>query len=103
VDVTLYEWFKERRNQNIPISGPISMAKSLKFAKKLGDRDFSPSTGWLDRFKERHSIVCRSISGKSAVVDTDICDDWLKNLTSLKIGTGLSQKCEKQFLPLIRY
>jgi translation initiation factor 2 beta subunit (eIF-2beta)/eIF-5 len=33
----------------------------------------------LDRFKERHIIVYRSISGKSAVLDTDICDDWLKN------------------------
>jgi hypothetical protein len=33
----------------------------------------------LDRFKERHGIVCRSFSGESAVVDTDICDDWLKN------------------------
>ena len=28
VDTALYEWFKERRNQNIPISGPILMAKS---------------------------------------------------------------------------
>jgi hypothetical protein len=41
--------------------------------------DFTPNTGWLDRFKERHSIVCRSISHESAIVDTDICDDWLKN------------------------
>ena len=55
------------------------MAKSKEFATRLGDRDFIPNTGWLDRFKERHGIVCRSISGESAVVDTDICDDWLKN------------------------
>jgi hypothetical protein len=34
---------------------------------------------WLDRFKERHDIVCRSIGGESGVVDTDICDDWLKD------------------------
>ena len=79
VDVALYAWFKETRNQNIPISGPILMAKSKEFATRLGDRDFTPNTGWLDRFKERHGIVCRSISGESAVVDTDICDDWLKN------------------------
>jgi hypothetical protein len=25
------------------------MAKSEEFATKLGDRDFSPNTGWLDR------------------------------------------------------
>ena len=79
VDVALYEWFKEKRNQNIPISEPILMAKSKEFATRHGDRDFTPNTGWLDRFKERHDIVCRSISGESDVVDTDICDDWLKN------------------------
>ena len=79
VDVALYEWSKKKRNQNIPISGPILMAKSKEFATRFGDRDFTPNTGWLDRFKERHGFVCRSISGESAVVDTDICDDWLKN------------------------
>jgi len=62
-----------------PISGPILLAKSEEFATKLGDRDFTSNTEWLDRFKERHDIVCRFISGESAVVDTDICDDWLKN------------------------
>ena len=44
---------------------------SSKYLKLL---DFTPKTGWLDRFMERHGIVCRSISGESAVVDTDICD-----------------------------
>jgi hypothetical protein len=28
VDAALYEWFKEKRNQNFPISEPILMAKS---------------------------------------------------------------------------
>jgi uncharacterized protein with von Willebrand factor type A (vWA) domain len=79
VGAALYEWFKEKRNQNIPISGPIVMAQSAEFATKLGERDITPNTGWLDRFKERHGIVFRSISGESAVVDTDICDDWQKN------------------------
>jgi hypothetical protein len=37
VDVALYKWFKEKRNQNIPISGPILMAKSKEFATRLGD------------------------------------------------------------------
>jgi hypothetical protein len=43
VDVALYKWFKEKRNQNIPISGPILMAKSEDFATKLRDRDFTPT------------------------------------------------------------
>jgi hypothetical protein len=41
VDVALYEWLKEKCNQNIPISGPILMAKSKEFATRHGDRDFT--------------------------------------------------------------
>jgi hypothetical protein len=42
VDAALYKWFKEKRNQNIPISGPILMAKSEKFATKLGRQELYP-------------------------------------------------------------
>ena len=54
------------------------MTNSEEFVIKLGDRDFTPNTGWLHRFKQRHGMACRSISGESVVVDTNICDDWLK-------------------------
>ena len=68
-----------KRNQNIPLSGPILMSKSEELAKKLGDNDFKSNSGWLDRFKARHGIVCWAISGESAVVDTEIVDDWTQN------------------------
>ena len=42
VDAALYKWFKEKRNQNIPISGPILMTKLEKFATKLGRQELYP-------------------------------------------------------------
>ena len=34
------------------------------------------SSGWLSRWKVRHNIKFRSICGKNAAVDQEVCDDW---------------------------
>ena len=68
-----------KRNQTIPLSGPIFLTKSEDFAKQLGDCDFKANTGLLERFKMRHNIVCRSVCGESAVVSREIEDEWVKN------------------------
>ena len=46
---------------NVPISGLIMKikAKELALALKMGHSEFQCSTGWLERFKQRHSIVFR--------------------------------------------
>lgn len=83
VDSALLEWFKEKRHENIPISGPLLLQKSEDLAKKLGDHTFKANTGWLDRFKTRHGIVCRAITGESAVVDPKIVDEWREKLPQI--------------------
>jgi transposase-like protein len=83
VDNALLEWFKEKRQENIPISGPLLLQKSEDLARKLGDTTFKANTGWLDRFKCRHGIVCRSIAGESAVVDSKTVDDWKEKLPQI--------------------
>jgi hypothetical protein len=35
VDAALYDWFKEKRNQNIPISGPILLANRRNSLQNL--------------------------------------------------------------------
>ena len=55
VEEALFSWFKQARCMNVPISGPIIKIK----AKELAFKDFQCSTGWLERFKQRHSIVFR--------------------------------------------
>lgn len=77
VEEALFKWFQEKRAQNVPLSGPVLMTKAEDFAKRLGDISFNPNTGWLERFKTRHSIVSRSISGESAEVNADLENNWL--------------------------
>ncbi|KAH3722260.1 hypothetical protein DPMN_065216 [Dreissena polymorpha] len=48
------------------------MEKAKKFALKLGvsSPDCVFSSGWLDRFKLWHGIVCKTVSGEAGSVDT---------------------------------
>ena len=46
-------------------------------------RTFKASNGWLDKFKNRHCITFRSISGESAQVDPGTVEEWKNRLPSL--------------------
>ena len=43
VDKTVYEWFQQKRAQNIPLSGPLIQEKALETANSLGISDFKAS------------------------------------------------------------
>uniref|UniRef100_H3AAG5 HTH CENPB-type domain-containing protein n=1 Tax=Latimeria chalumnae TaxID=7897 RepID=H3AAG5_LATCH len=65
VEEALFLWFKNARAQDVPVSGPILQIKAEKLATGLGHTDFKCSNGWLDRFKERHSITFHAICGEA--------------------------------------
>lgn len=80
VDTALYQWFTAARADSIPISGEILKAKAEEFSKEFGIPDWSCSCGWISRWKERHGISFRSISGKNASVDQTVCESWTRNV-----------------------
>ncbi|XP_062567409.1 tigger transposable element-derived protein 4-like [Saccostrea cucullata] len=79
------QWFKAARDKNIPVSGPLLMAKSEEFATQLGDTEFKYSMGWLDRFKERHAITFKRVCGESNSVNekSTAMTEWSSNLKTL--------------------
>uniref|UniRef100_G3MM83 HTH CENPB-type domain-containing protein n=1 Tax=Amblyomma maculatum TaxID=34609 RepID=G3MM83_AMBMU len=77
VEESLYQWFLNARNQNVPITGPILCAKAKKFAFLLGRENFEPGGGWIQRFKDRHGIVYRNVVGEAASLDVSAKDEWL--------------------------
>ena len=77
MDEALLKWFPGARDQNVPVSGPLLLAKAKEFAEKLGNLRFQGSAGWLVRFKRRHKVILRSVSGESASVSQDVIDEWL--------------------------
>lgn len=77
VEKALYAWFLEVRAKNIPVDGPMLMAKAKWFAAALGEDNFGDNTGWLHRFKQRYNIVGKTISGESEAVRSQDIQQWL--------------------------
>lgn len=76
VQEALFQWFKVGRNENIPLTGPTLAAKADKLAHKLGYADFTACQSWVERFKQRRSIVCRTLCGESKAVDENLVEDY---------------------------
>ena len=68
---------KEKRAQNIPLSGHVLM-KAGDSAKQPGVTSYKPNTDCLERL-EVDTMWFRSISGESAEVNADIENEWLNN------------------------
>lgn len=99
IDQLVWNWFTVARSKQIPISGDLIRQQALFFAKKLEPDGTSPneaapnetssfkaSPGWLEKWKLRHNVSSRVISGESAAVDEDIVDDFCLRLPDLVEG-----------------
>jgi hypothetical protein len=62
----VYQWFKQARAKNIPLSGPIIQEKTLEFAQNLYLVEFKALNGWLDSWRSKFSIGFFKICGESA-------------------------------------
>lgn len=58
VSEELFQWYTQQRESNIRVTGPILQNKALKLNQQFGDskKNFSASTGWLDRWKKRYGV-----------------------------------------------
>lgn len=83
LEKVLVEWLHQARALKLPISGPIICEKARKIAESLQIADFNASNGWIDRFKNRHGIVYRQISGESETVVQQDVDTWMATLPEL--------------------
>lgn len=72
----LFVWFKRARSANFPVSGPILAEKAREIATRMGIENFNISDGWLSRFKRRHGLVFKAVSGEAAAVNRDVCSTW---------------------------
>ena len=79
----LLKWFRHMRSQNIPLSGTLLAAKANDFASLLGIQDFQCNDGWLHRFKGRHDITHRLVSGEGQSVFLPTVEKWREALPSL--------------------
>ena len=57
-----FKWFTSMRGNNIPINGPILLAKAHEFSKAFDYKDFTASNRWMRGWKEREMIFSLSFS-----------------------------------------
>ncbi|KAL4104351.1 hypothetical protein QTP88_019652 [Uroleucon formosanum] len=69
------KWFKQCRDANVSIGGPILKEKAENFAKSLGHEQFKTSNGWLENFKKRHDISFRKVCGESAGISDNVVNE----------------------------
>ncbi|XP_011250685.1 tigger transposable element-derived protein 7 [Camponotus floridanus] len=88
LDQMLYEWYYQETNMGIHVTGSMLRKKALELNKLLnGPASFKASTGFLNKFKERHDIILSVHREKntdeekdSAVQDAS--DDLCQELTN---------------------
>lgn len=86
VNTLVYQWLTTVRSKNLPVSGPMIQASAVKIAEALGLHEFKASNGWLDRFRQRHAVMYRQISGESNDVDPAIVNNWPSKLIEIIEG-----------------
>ena len=78
LDDAVLLWLQEMRGKNIAINGPLLLEKATEFAHHLGETSFRASQGWLTKFKQRHGVICKVVSGEAAAVDSEVTSTWLR-------------------------
>ena len=103
LDEALYIWFRQQRDKNIPVSGPLLLEKArILFVKLYGDSDkqFTGSTGFQWRFCKRHGIRNLAIQGEKASADSEAAKDFQQEFPSLISSYTLDQifNCDETVL-----
>lgn len=86
IDKVCFDWFSRSRSQNIPISGSLVKAKAQEIAEKSNVANFRASNGWLEKWRKRHAISFKCISGESADVSQEDVNQFKIKLPSLLLG-----------------
>ena len=66
LETVLFTWYQQARASSIPIDGTTLRENAKIIAAQLNIDNFSASSGWVSRFKDRHGLVFKKLAGESA-------------------------------------
>ena len=79
IDEPLARWVRLMRENKVPLSGEMIQEKALAFAAEKGLHNFCASGGWLTRFKNRHNLCNKTVSGEEGDVNSTSVEQWREN------------------------
>ena len=77
---SILTWLKNARSMNAPVSGPLLCEKALQLAQESQIYDFKASDDWLTKFKKRHNIIFKNVTGESGAVIQQDYANWLQDV-----------------------
>ncbi|XP_011406639.1 PREDICTED: tigger transposable element-derived protein 4-like [Amphimedon queenslandica] len=93
VNDSLYQWYQLAVKRNLYPDGSLLAEKARLIAAHLGHNDFKASNGWLHRWKSRHNIKQRTVSGESGEVNTLTEESWKERIPELVQGYKAEDIC----------
>ena len=92
LDQALYLWFKQKRIEGVPVTGPLLCAKALELSRTLsGETNFQASEGWKWRFCQRHGIRQLSVQGEKLSSDKEEADKFVSEFRSFVMERGFTR------------
>ena len=76
VDRRLLGWMLNARSSNLCITGAILQQKAQEIAEELNMSDWTCTPSWISRWKVRHAVSLKQVSGESASVDMTVVADF---------------------------
>ena len=76
LDKALFKWFVKARDHGIPVGGPLLKEKAKKFTQELRIQYFKVSNDWFDRWKTKHGITFKTVSGEAKSCTADMTASW---------------------------
>lgn len=84
LDKVMIDWFKQRRSENVPLTGPMIIAQAKRYHQEMGlNTPCEYTTGWLDKFKKRHGIRQIRIYGEKISADYEAADLFVDDLAKI--------------------
>ncbi|XP_064423076.1 jerky protein homolog [Latimeria chalumnae] len=91
LDNVLYEWFRQRHCQGVPVSGPMLMEKAKAYHSEMKiEGDCNYSTGWLQKFKNCHGIRHLKASGEKLSADHEAAEKYVEDFARLVTENDLT-------------
>ena len=89
LDEAVYKWYTQERAEGVPIRGVDIQHAAERLAEHLGHENFKCSSGWLWRFRQRHGISNKAITGELLSADVESVEPFIETLRDLKEDEGL--------------
>ncbi|XP_063875713.1 tigger transposable element-derived protein 7-like isoform X4 [Scylla paramamosain] len=83
LEEAVYKWYAQQRAEGVPVRGVDIQHAALRLADHLGLTDFKCSDGWLKRFRKRHGICNRAITGELLSADLGAVEPFVQKVAHL--------------------